>query len=131
MADYSSIFETFACLQVAFLVYVLAIILCGAIPATLGYSFGLRSLYVKCLLKIFEYGRMRMASKIMINENGLIKKDNVSPPKYPLPRNRSFGSLQRNFDMADALDFLKSGFEVCISQFSFTNQSNFDPCLSL
>ena len=54
MADYSSIFETFACLHVAFLVYVLAIILCGAIPAALGYSFGLRSLYVKCLLKIFE-----------------------------------------------------------------------------
>ena len=54
MADVSWLMETFACLHVAFLSYVMAILLFGAIPAALGYSFGLRSFYIKFLLKIFE-----------------------------------------------------------------------------
>ena len=36
------------------------------------------------------------------------------PSKSPLPRNRSFGTFQREFHLADALSFYKSGVDVCV-----------------
>jgi hypothetical protein len=38
--------------------------------------------------------------------------ERFEPPKSPIPRNRSFGTFQREFELSDALDFYKSGFEV-------------------
>ena len=44
---------------------------------------------------------------------GLIERDEpLEVPKSPIPRNKSFGTLQREFQLEDACDFVKFAAEV-------------------
>ncbi|XP_032233236.1 glycerol-3-phosphate acyltransferase 3 [Nematostella vectensis] len=104
-----------ACLLIS-LCYFLFSLSFIVIPAALGFSFGIRDLYVKILFKIFEHVRKTMVSKQVIGSNGVIarEQESLEPPRSPLPRNRSFGTFQREFEMADIMDFCKSGVEAII-----------------
>ncbi|PFX23072.1 glycerol-3-phosphate acyltransferase 4-like [Stylophora pistillata] len=93
--------------------YFAFILLFMAIPASLGFSFGIRNLYLATLLKIFEIGRRTIQSKHGVKSN-VIEKTPAKPTKANLPRNRSFGTFQREFHMGDAIEFCVNGVEAII-----------------
>ncbi|KAJ7390347.1 sn-1-glycerol-3-phosphate C16:0-DCA-CoA acyl transferase [Desmophyllum pertusum] len=93
--------------------YLAFIVLFMAIPASLGFSFGIRNLYLATLYKIFEFGRRTIQSKQGIRSNVIDKKP-PKPTKANLPRNRSFGTFQREFHMGDATEFCVTGVEAII-----------------
>lgn len=103
--------------------------------AALGKSFGVRRKYVDILLKAFEFGKERIAiaekkhrestvippdQQFLTNgfsNNPLISREGVKlepEPAKAIPRNRSFNTFQKEFQLADAFDFIKAGVEAII-----------------
>ncbi|CAH3016490.1 unnamed protein product [Porites evermanni] len=93
--------------------YLSFIVIFMVIPASLGFSFGIRSLYLATLYKVFEFGRKTIQSKQGMKSN-VIDKTPAKPTKGNLPRNRSFGTFQREFHMGDAVEFCVNGVEAII-----------------
>lgn len=83
------------------------------IPASLGFSFGIRNLYLATLYKLFEFGRKTIQSKQGIRSN-VIDKKKAQPAHANLPRNRSFGTFQREFRLDDIIEFCVNGVEAII-----------------
>ncbi|KXJ14427.1 glycerol-3-phosphate acyltransferase 4 [Exaiptasia diaphana] len=106
------------CILFCVVAYFLFTVLFIVVPGVFGFSLGLRNLYVKILLKVFEFGRKKIDSRqtLHVGNNEVIKREGeiFEPPKSPIKRNVSFGTFQRNFKMEDPLDFFKSGCEAII-----------------
>eukprot|EP00794_Sanderia_malayensis_P005344 gene5344-6014_t len=87
-------------------------------PAALNLSVGFRETYVACLLKIFQYGRRKIEAKKLPNasEEGIIDREHEEEkkPRSPLPINKPFEVIQKDFDLADVCDFAKCAMEVII-----------------
>lgn len=93
--------------------YLAVIVIFMAIPASLGISFGIRNLYLATLYKVFEFGRKTIQSKQGIRSS-VIDKKTVQPSHAHLPRNRSFGTFQREFRLDDIVEFCVNGVEAII-----------------
>ncbi|XP_073239493.1 glycerol-3-phosphate acyltransferase 3-like isoform X1 [Porites lutea] len=93
--------------------YLSFIVIFMVIPASLGFSFGIRNLYLATLYNVFEFGRKTIQSKQGMKSN-VIDKTPAKPTKGNLPRNRSFGTFQREFHMGDAVEFCVNGVEAII-----------------
>ncbi|XP_020614193.1 glycerol-3-phosphate acyltransferase 4-like isoform X2 [Orbicella faveolata] len=94
--------------------YLAFIVLFMAIPASLGFSFGIRNLYLATLYKVFEFGRKTIQSKHQ--KHGVKSNDKTLSKlkKADIPRNRSFGTFQREFHMGDTIQFCVTGVEAII-----------------
>jgi len=102
-------------------------------------SLGIRRKYVQGLLQVFEYGHVKIekAEKKRLRENdsdifddeeseeennpgssSVIAHEGVQlvpdPKKLALSRTRSYNSFQNEFQLSDAIDFIKAGVEVII-----------------
>jgi len=87
------------------------------IPASLNITIRLRKTYVACLLKIFQFGRKKiLANQTHGNSNGgLIDRSGENrTPKSPLPIEKPFEVVQKEFDLSDACEFARCAMEVII-----------------
>lgn len=111
----------------AFMAYVAWLSLI-VVLAALNLSFGVRSLYIKVMLKMFEWGRQR----IMVYEESYTKVDNgiqgtngtydevpngnlIARSDRPrLMPARSVEEIKHEFQLGDIFDFVRSGMEAII-----------------
>ncbi|CAL1261514.1 unnamed protein product [Larinioides sclopetarius] len=102
------------------------------ILASFNWTLGIRRKYVEILLKIFEFGRVKIEKAerhlrlkeaedaVIDNLHSVIdKKVYVGPLSSQLevpsiPRNRSYDTLKKEFHLWDTTDFIKSGIEAII-----------------
>ncbi|GBL92553.1 Glycerol-3-phosphate acyltransferase 3 [Araneus ventricosus] len=102
------------------------------ILASFNWTLGIRRKYVEILLKVFEFGRVKIEKaekrlRLKEAEDAVIdqlhsvidKKVHVGPLPSQLevpsiPRNRSYDTLKKEFHLWDAADFIKSGIEAII-----------------
>lgn len=117
----------------AFLILIFGLLFLASINATLG----VRKRYVQVLLRIFEFGRIKIekAEKRMFSRLGsvcegentgiadstVISKEEIFVGPLPsqlqvasIPRNRSYNTLNREFELWYAADFIKAGVEAII-----------------
>lgn len=112
----------------AFWTAIIGLLGLASVNATLGF----RQKYVEILLKVFEFGKKRIAKaerKKEINRKEkesldtyhsvINKKVHIGPLLSPtedsgLRRNRSYNTLKREFHLSDAVGFIKSGVEAII-----------------
>ncbi|XP_077991920.1 glycerol-3-phosphate acyltransferase 4-like [Glandiceps talaboti] len=106
----------------------LAIYAMVIIPAVFGVDVGVRRLYVRILLKIFEWGKGRIAKSVnQQNNKGAIDNGTVVTAQEVIERNGpktlmeamagksdSFEKLKHNFHLSDIYYYCKSGVESII-----------------
>uniref|UniRef100_T1IW46 Phospholipid/glycerol acyltransferase domain-containing protein n=1 Tax=Strigamia maritima TaxID=126957 RepID=T1IW46_STRMM len=116
-----------------FLLFVISLVL-----ASFGKSLGIRKRYVERLLHVFEYGRIKIekaeqkrwkpddddisaelpdesnGSTTVISREGMHLVPDPEKQNLPIPRNRSFDTFKREFQLSDAMDFVKAGVEAII-----------------
>lgn len=135
--------EQFVFLLLGFIVspflFMLAVII---VPACFGVSFGIRRLYIRTLLKIFEFGKQKLEvaikhseppdevkevdlpeenpqTRLTKNGTSLIHKDSprhladgIKAEAQGLRYNRSFDTFRREFELSDVCYFCKKGVEA-------------------
>eukprot|EP00058_Branchiostoma_floridae_P023585 XP_002609075.1 hypothetical protein BRAFLDRAFT_115303 [Branchiostoma floridae] len=113
-----------------FLLPVLGFALLILIPAAVGVSLGIRKLYLKVLLRVFEFATNRIQqhdSRQDLNGNrgeqlpdnnaaALKDKNSVAliqeEERTTLKKVRSFGTLRREFELSDCYHFCRQGIEA-------------------
>lgn len=87
-------------------------------PAALNISLGLRENYVNYLLRIFQYGRKKIEARSNheATDSGIIDRNDEEErgPRSPLPIDKPFEVIQKEFELADVCDFARCAMEVII-----------------
>ncbi|XP_028457479.1 glycerol-3-phosphate acyltransferase 4 isoform X2 [Perca flavescens] len=110
------------CLGISITAWLTLLFVFIIVPAVLGVSFGIRRLYMRTLLKIFEWAtsRMEMGAKEKNQQlhkpysNGIIAKESPSSLQQELQELRGSASCLRSepeFEMADIFYFCRRGVE--------------------
>ncbi|XP_078127818.1 glycerol-3-phosphate acyltransferase 4 isoform X3 [Sander vitreus] len=110
------------CLGISITAWLTLLFVFIIVPAVLGVSFGIRRLYMRTLLKIFEWAtsRMEMGAKEKNQQlhkpysNGIIAKESPSSLQQELQDLRGSASCLRSepeFEMADIFYFCRRGVE--------------------
>ncbi|XP_078668488.1 glycerol-3-phosphate acyltransferase 3-like isoform X1 [Branchiostoma floridae x Branchiostoma belcheri] len=112
-----------------FFLPVLGFALLILVPAAVGVSLGIRKLYLKVLLRVFEFATNRIQQhdsrqdlngnrgEQLPDNNAAAQKNSVAllqeEEKTTLKKVRSFGTLRREFELSDCYHFCRQGIEVC------------------
>uniref|UniRef100_A0A9J8CDJ8 Phospholipid/glycerol acyltransferase domain-containing protein n=2 Tax=Cyprinus carpio TaxID=7962 RepID=A0A9J8CDJ8_CYPCA len=127
MGPFMSPFNNLLCmlLGISFTVWFTLLLVFIIVPAIFGVSFGIRRLYMKTLLKVFEWATMRMERGAKEKNhllykpcslNSIIAKESTSLEEElkDIRRNCSSPELDDSFDMSDAFYFCRRGIESIV-----------------
>uniref|UniRef100_A0A8C2KK21 Glycerol-3-phosphate acyltransferase 4 n=1 Tax=Cyprinus carpio TaxID=7962 RepID=A0A8C2KK21_CYPCA len=127
MGPFMSPFNNLLCmlLGISFTVWFTLLLVFIIVPAIFGVSFGIRRLYMKTLLKVFEWATMRMERGAKEKNhllykpcslNSIIAKESTSLEEElkDIRRNCSSPELDGSFDMSDAFYFCRRGIESIV-----------------
>ncbi|KAI7793492.1 glycerol-3-phosphate acyltransferase 4 [Triplophysa rosa] len=124
MESYLFPFDSLICmlLGISFTVWCTLLLVFIIVPAILGVSFGIRRLYMKSLLKLFEWATLRMERGAKEknqhlykpNSNGIIAKEPASLEQEIQELRRSGGGSEPEFDMSDIFYFCRKGVESIV-----------------
>ncbi|XP_055517951.1 glycerol-3-phosphate acyltransferase 4 [Leucoraja erinacea] len=120
-------FDNLVCilLGISFTVWITLLLVFIIVPAIFGVSFGIRKLYMKTLLKVFEWATLRIERgarerKHLIyksNANGIIEKEPTSLEEEIKEMRRSGSNRaldSREFEMSDIFYFCRKGVETIV-----------------
>ncbi|XP_056592124.1 glycerol-3-phosphate acyltransferase 4 [Triplophysa dalaica] len=124
MESYLFPFDSLICmlLGISFTVWCTLLLVFIIVPAILGVSFGIRRLYMKSLLKLFEWATVRMERGAKEknqhlykpNSNGIIAKEPASLDQEIQELRRTGGGSEPEFDMSDIFYFCRKGVESIV-----------------
>lgn len=124
MESYLFPFDGLICmlLGISFTLWFTLLLVFIIVPAILGVSFGIRRLYMKSLLKLFEWATLRMERGAKEknqhlykpNSNGIIAKEPVSLEQEIHEIRRGGGGPEPEFDMSDIFYFCRKGVESIV-----------------
>ncbi|XP_076875994.1 glycerol-3-phosphate acyltransferase 4 [Brachyhypopomus gauderio] len=127
MESYLFPFDSLLCmfLGISFTVWFTLLLIFIIVPAVFGVSFGIRRLYMKSLLKIFEWATLRMERGAREKNqqlykpysNGIIAKEPASLEQEIQEVRRSGSGLpppEPEFDMSDIFYFCRRGVESIV-----------------
>ncbi|XP_062912879.1 glycerol-3-phosphate acyltransferase 4 [Mobula hypostoma] len=120
-------FDSLVCtlLGISLTVWITLLLVFIIVPAIFGVSFGIRKLYMKTLLKVFEWATLRIERgarerKHLIyktNSNGIIEKEPTSLEEE-IKQMRQSGNNRaldsREFEMSDIFYFCRKGVETIV-----------------
>ncbi|XP_051541273.1 glycerol-3-phosphate acyltransferase 4-like isoform X1 [Myxocyprinus asiaticus] len=122
MESYLFPFNSLICmlLGISFTVWFTLLLVFIIVPAILGVSFGIRRLYMKSLIKLFEWATLRMERGAKEKNqhlykpysNGIIAKELVSLEQEIQEMRR--GGTEPEFDMSDIFYFCRRGVESIV-----------------
>ncbi|XP_051540012.1 glycerol-3-phosphate acyltransferase 4 isoform X2 [Myxocyprinus asiaticus] len=122
MESYLFQFDSLICmlLGISFTVWFTLLLVFIIVPAILGVSFGIRRLYMKSLIKLFEWATLRMERGAKEKNqhlykpysNGIIAKELVSLEQEIQEMRR--GGAEPEFDMSDIFYFCRRGVESIV-----------------
>uniref|UniRef100_A0A9J7YJE0 Phospholipid/glycerol acyltransferase domain-containing protein n=3 Tax=Cyprinus carpio TaxID=7962 RepID=A0A9J7YJE0_CYPCA len=127
MGPFMSPFNNLLCmlLGISFTVWFTLLLVFIIVPAIFGLSFGIRSLYMKMLLKVFKWATVRMERGAKEKNhllykpyslNGIIAKEPTSLEEElkEIRRNGSSQDLDGSFEMSDTFYFCRRGIESIV-----------------
>ncbi|XP_072913002.1 glycerol-3-phosphate acyltransferase 4 [Hemitrygon akajei] len=120
-------FDSLVCtlLGISLTVWITLLLVFIIVPAIFGVSFGIRKLYMKTLLKVFEWATLRIERGVRerkhliykTNSNGIIKKEPTSLEEE-IKQMRQSGNNRaldsREFEMSDIFYFCRKGVETIV-----------------
>ncbi|XP_051973490.1 glycerol-3-phosphate acyltransferase 4-like [Xyrauchen texanus] len=122
MESYLFPFDSLICmlLGISFTVWFTLLLVFIIVPAILGVSIGIRRLYMKSLIKLFEWATLRMERGAKEKNqhlykpysNGIIAKELVSLEQEIQEMRR--GGTEPEFDMSDIFHFCRRGVESIV-----------------
>uniref|UniRef100_A0A8C1GRP8 Glycerol-3-phosphate acyltransferase 4 n=1 Tax=Cyprinus carpio TaxID=7962 RepID=A0A8C1GRP8_CYPCA len=122
MESYLFPFDSLICmlLGISFTVWFTLFLVFIIVPAIFGVSFGIRRVYMKSLIKLFEWATLRMERGAKEKNqhlykpysNGIIAKEPVSLEQEIQEMRR--GSVEPEFDMSDIFYFCRRGVESIV-----------------
>uniref|UniRef100_A0A8C1BRE2 Glycerol-3-phosphate acyltransferase 4 n=1 Tax=Cyprinus carpio carpio TaxID=630221 RepID=A0A8C1BRE2_CYPCA len=122
MESYLFPFDSLICmlLGISFTVWFTLLLVFIIVPAIFGVSFGIRRVYMKSLIKLFEWATLRMERGAKEKNqhlykpysNGIIAKEPVSLEQEIQEMRR--GSAEPEFDMSDIFYFCRRGVESIV-----------------
>uniref|UniRef100_A0A671SE19 Glycerol-3-phosphate acyltransferase 4-like n=1 Tax=Sinocyclocheilus anshuiensis TaxID=1608454 RepID=A0A671SE19_9TELE len=122
MESYLFPFDSLICmlLGISFTVWFTLLLVFIIVPAIFGVSFGIRRLYMKSLIKLFEWATLRMERGAKEKNqhlykpysNGIIAKEPVSLEQEIHEMRR--GGAEPEFDMSDIFYFCRRGVESIV-----------------
>uniref|UniRef100_A0A3P9CQ23 Glycerol-3-phosphate acyltransferase 4 n=1 Tax=Maylandia zebra TaxID=106582 RepID=A0A3P9CQ23_9CICH len=113
---------TIGCLSIPISAWFTLLCLFIIVPAVLGGCFSIRSLYLRTLLKIFEWATLRMEMRAKeknqqlykTHTNGIIAKESPASLQQEIRGSASCLCSDHEFDMADIFYFCRRGVESIV-----------------